>query len=88
MNADLLAGMVLCLLAVSGAAFGYYLTVSVVMLLLLFNNMFFACLNSRTVKPWFTKKGAFKVAVLSPQSHVLLLKEGIPFALTTPLLPF
>ena len=57
MNADLLAGMVLCLLALSGAAFGYYLTVSVVMLLLLFNNTFFACFNSRTVKRWFTKKG-------------------------------
>ena len=57
MSADLLAGMVLCLLAISGAAFGYYLTVSVVMVLLLFNNTFFACFNSRTVKRWFTKKG-------------------------------
>ena len=56
-NADLLAGMILCLLAISGAAFGYYLTVSVVMVLLLFNNTFFACFNSRTVKRWFTKKG-------------------------------
>ena len=56
-NADLLAGMVLCMLAISGAAFGYYLTVSVVLLLLLFNNTFFACFNSRTVKRWFTKKG-------------------------------
>jgi hypothetical protein len=57
MNADLLAGMVLCLLALSGAAFGYYVTVSVVLLILLFNNTFFACFNSRTVKRWFTKKG-------------------------------
>jgi hypothetical protein len=57
MNADLLVGMVFCLLALSGAAFGYYLTFSVVLLLLLFNNMFFDCFNSRTVKRWFTKKG-------------------------------
>jgi hypothetical protein len=47
----------LCLLAISGAAFEYYLTFSVVMLLLLFNNTFFACFNSRSVKRWFTKKG-------------------------------
>jgi hypothetical protein len=56
-NADHLAGMIFCLLAISGAAFGYYLTVSVVMVLLLFSNTFFACFNSRTVKRWFTKKG-------------------------------
>jgi hypothetical protein len=31
--ADLLAGMVLCLLAISGAVFGFYLTVSVVIVL-------------------------------------------------------
>jgi hypothetical protein len=59
-NADfqhhLLAGMVICLLAISGAAFGYYVTASVVMLLLLFNSTFFACFKSRTVKRWFTKK--------------------------------
>jgi hypothetical protein len=60
-NADfqhhLLAGMVICLHAFSGAAFGYYVTVSVVMLLLLFNSTFFTCFKSRTAQRWFTKKG-------------------------------
>ncbi len=55
MNADLFAGMVLCLLAHSGAAVGLF--DCIVLLILLFNNTFFACFNSRTVKRWFTKKG-------------------------------